>query len=128
MKQRIDFALQPVSLGPNFIAFAVDVPVQPCKNGEIGPFTRKTTTSDGTTALTYYKLTDDFAKTRRSHQSLQNQAHRTGGHQMKKILEDMIIKWHQAGYSLDEIAPLVPQVPKAEVAAIIRQHDKEARL
>lgn len=47
---------------------------------------------------------------------------------MKKILEDMIIKWHQAGYALDEIAPLVPQVPKAEVAAIICQHDKEARL
>ena len=60
--QECDFALQPVSLGPNFIGFAVDVPVQPCKNGEIGPFTRKTTTSDGTTALTYYKLTDDFAK------------------------------------------------------------------
>lgn len=32
------------------------------QNGEIGPFTRKTTTSDGTTALTYCKLTDDFAK------------------------------------------------------------------
>ena len=47
---------------------------------------------------------------------------------IKKVLEDMIIKWHQAGYALDEIAPLVPQVPKAEVAAIIRQHDKEARL
>lgn len=47
---------------------------------------------------------------------------------MKKILADMIIKWHQAGYSLDEIAPLVPQVPKAEVAAIIRQYDKETRL
>ena len=47
---------------------------------------------------------------------------------MKKILEDMIIKWHQAGYALDEIAPLVPQVPEAEVAASIRQHDKEARL
>lgn len=47
---------------------------------------------------------------------------------IKEVLEDMIIKWHQAGYSLDEIAPLVPQVPKAEVAAIIRQHDKEARL
>lgn len=47
---------------------------------------------------------------------------------MKKILEDMIIKWHQAGYALDEIAPLVPQVPKAEIAALIRQHDKEARL
>ena len=47
---------------------------------------------------------------------------------MKKILENMIIKWHQAGYSLDEIAPLVPQVPKAEVAAIIHQYDKEPRL
>lgn len=50
---------------------------------------------------------------------------------MKKILEDMIIKWHQAGYALDEIAPLVPQVPKAAIAAIaalIRQHDKETRL
>lgn len=52
----------------------------------------------------------------------------SGGIQVKKVLENMIIKWHQAGYSLDEIAPLVPQVPKAEVAAIIRQHDKEARL
>lgn len=47
---------------------------------------------------------------------------------MKKILENMIIKWHQAGYALDEIAPLVPQVPKAEIEAIIQQHDKEARL
>ena len=47
---------------------------------------------------------------------------------MKKILETMIIKWHQAGYSIDEIAPLVPQVPKAEIAAIIHQYDKEARL
>ena len=47
---------------------------------------------------------------------------------MKKILENMIIKRHQAGYSIDEIAPLVPQVPKAEIAAIIHQYDKEARL
>lgn len=47
---------------------------------------------------------------------------------MKKILENMIIKWHQAGYSLDEIAPLVPQVLKAEVAAIITRYDKETRL
>lgn len=41
---------------------------------------------------------------------------------MKKILENMIIN------SLDEIAPLVPQVPKAEVAAIITRYDKETRL
>ena len=44
---------------------------------------------------------------------------------MKKILANMIIKWHRAGYTLDEI---VPQVPKAAIAAIIHQHDKEARL
>lgn len=41
---------------------------------------------------------------------------------MKKTLMDMIIKWHQAGYSLDEITPLVPQVPKEEIKAIIQQH------
>lgn len=41
---------------------------------------------------------------------------------VKKTLMDMIIKWHQAGYSLDEISPLVPQVPKEEIKAIIQQH------
>lgn len=45
---------------------------------------------------------------------------------MKTTIERMILKWHQAGYALDEITPLVPQVPKAEIAAIIHQHDKEA--
>ena len=43
---------------------------------------------------------------------------------VKKTLMDMIIKWHQAGYSLDEIAPLVPQIPKEEIKAII-QHTRE---
>lgn len=47
---------------------------------------------------------------------------------MKKILEEMIIKWHEDGITLEETARLVPQVPKAEVAAIIHQHDKENRL
>lgn len=41
---------------------------------------------------------------------------------VKKTLMDMIIKWHQAGYRLDEIAPLMPQVPKEEIKAIIQQH------
>lgn len=45
---------------------------------------------------------------------------------MKTTIERMILKWHQAGYALDEITPLVPQVPKAEIAVIIHQHDKEA--
>lgn len=44
---------------------------------------------------------------------------------MKTTIERMILKWHQAGYALDEITPLVPQVPKAEIAAIIKRCDKE---
>jgi hypothetical protein len=48
----------------------------------------------------------------------------TKGNEMKvkKTLMDMIVKWHQAGYSLDEISPLVPQIPKEEIKAIIQQH------
>lgn len=47
---------------------------------------------------------------------------------MKKILENMIIKWHEEDVTLEETARLVPQVPKAEIEAIIQQHDKETRL
>lgn len=47
---------------------------------------------------------------------------------MKKVLEEMILKWHADGISLNETARLVPQVPRAEIEAIIRQHDKETRL
>lgn len=44
---------------------------------------------------------------------------------LKKTIERMILKWHEDGITLDEIARLVPQVPKAEIAAIIHRHDKE---
>lgn len=47
---------------------------------------------------------------------------------MKKVLEEMILKWHKDGISLNETVRLVPQVPKAEIEAIIQQHDKETRL
>lgn len=47
---------------------------------------------------------------------------------MKKILEEMILKWHEDGITLEETTRLVPQVPKAEIAAIIHQYDKETRL
>nr|DAK60838.1 MAG TPA: hypothetical protein [Caudoviricetes sp.] len=52
----------------------------------------------------------------------------SGGIPVKKNLEKMILKWHEDGITLDETARLVPQVPKAEIAAIIYRHDKEARL
>ena len=71
------------------------------------------------------KATPPDGKTRNATSRHTPQKTHTRSRQMKKILENMIIKWHQAGYALDEIAPLVPQVPKAEIAAIIHQCDKE---
>lgn len=44
---------------------------------------------------------------------------------MKKVLEDMIIKWHERGYSVDEIAPLVPQVTRMEIEMLLRQYGKD---
>lgn len=46
---------------------------------------------------------------------------------MKKVLEDMIIKWHERGYKLDEIAPLVPQVPRMEIEMLLRQCEKDKK-
>ena len=43
---------------------------------------------------------------------------------VKKTLMDMIIKWHQAGYSSMRSRHLMPQVPKEEIKAII-QHTRE---
>ena len=48
-----------------------------------------------------------------------------GREPLKKNLERTILKWHEDGITLDEIARLVPQVPKAEIAVIIHRHDKE---
>ncbi len=47
---------------------------------------------------------------------------------MKKVLEEMILKWHEDGITLEETARLVPQVPKAEIAALIKQHDERSRI
>lgn len=47
---------------------------------------------------------------------------------MKKILEEMILKWHEDGITLEETARLIPQVPKAEIAALIKQHDERSRI
>ena len=46
---------------------------------------------------------------------------------MKTTIADMIINWAHAGYTIDEIAPLIPQIPRDEIAAIIRQHDERSR-
>lgn len=46
------------------------------------------------------------------------------GNGMKKILEDMIIKWHQCGYSVEEIHQGMPQVTIDQIrATIIHRHE-----
>lgn len=45
---------------------------------------------------------------------------------MKKVLEDMIIKWHERGYKVDEIAPLVPQVTRMEIEMLLNQYGKDS--
>lgn len=44
---------------------------------------------------------------------------------MKKVLKDMILKWHEWGYTVDEIAPLVPQVPRMEIEALLKQYERD---
>jgi hypothetical protein len=46
---------------------------------------------------------------------------------MKKVLQDMIIKWHQNGYALNEIAPLMPQCNPEEIKLIINEYEKSKR-
>lgn len=43
---------------------------------------------------------------------------------MKKSVKDQIIKWHEAGISVDEFAPLIPQCCKPEIEAVIKQHEE----
>lgn len=43
---------------------------------------------------------------------------------MKKSVKDQIIKWYEAGISVDEFAPLIPQCCKPEIEAVIKQYKK----
>lgn len=44
---------------------------------------------------------------------------------MKKASKDQIIKWYEAGLTVDEFAPLMPQYCRQEIEAVIKDH-KEA--
>lgn len=44
---------------------------------------------------------------------------------MKKVLSEMVIKWHERGYKVDEIAPLVPQATRMEIEALLKQYEKD---
>ena len=44
---------------------------------------------------------------------------------MKKVLAEMVIKWHERGYTVDEIAPLLPQCNRIEIEMLIKQYEKD---
>lgn len=44
---------------------------------------------------------------------------------MKKASKDQIIKWYEAGLTVDEFAPLMPQYCRLEIEAVIKEHRKE---
>lgn len=44
---------------------------------------------------------------------------------MKKASKDQIIKWYEAGLTIDEFAPLIPQYCRPEIEAVIKGYRKE---
>lgn len=44
---------------------------------------------------------------------------------MKKATKNQIIKWYDAGLTVDEFASLIPQYCKPEIEAVIKEYRKE---
>lgn len=41
---------------------------------------------------------------------------------MRKTSETQIIKWYEAGLTVDEFAPLIPRYCKPEIEAVIKKY------
>lgn len=44
---------------------------------------------------------------------------------MNKSVKNQIIKWYEAGISVDEFAPLIPQCCEPEIKCVIKQYEKD---
>lgn len=44
---------------------------------------------------------------------------------MKKESKTQIIKWYEAGLTVDEFAPLIPQYCRQEIESVIKEYRKE---
>lgn len=44
---------------------------------------------------------------------------------MKGTTKNQVIKWYEAGLTVDEFAPLVPQYCRQEIEAVIKEYRKE---
>lgn len=46
---------------------------------------------------------------------------------MKKASKDQIIKWYEAGLTIDEFAPLIPQYCRQEIEAVIKKYTEKKK-
>lgn len=44
---------------------------------------------------------------------------------MKKATKTQIIRWHIAGLTVDEFAPVIPQYSKTEIETVIKEYEKK---
>jgi hypothetical protein len=44
---------------------------------------------------------------------------------MKKETKNQVIKWYEAGLTVDEFAPLIPQYCRQEIEAVIKEYKEE---
>ena len=44
---------------------------------------------------------------------------------MKKESKTQIIKWYEAGLTVDEFAPLIPQYCRPEIEAVIKEYRRK---
>jgi hypothetical protein len=44
---------------------------------------------------------------------------------MKKAMKNQITKWYEAGLTVNEMAPIIPQYSKPEIEAVIKEYRKE---
>lgn len=47
---------------------------------------------------------------------------------MKAETKRQVIRWHMAGLTVDEIAPIIPQYCKDEIKAVISEHKQKVKL
>lgn len=41
---------------------------------------------------------------------------------MKKAMKKQIIRWHEAGVTVDEFAPIIPQYSREEIEAVLEEY------
>lgn len=46
---------------------------------------------------------------------------------MKSETRKQIIRWNMAGLTIDEIAPIIPQYSKAEIQAVLDEHERKVK-